>query len=150
MYSSVIQLCIYMYLSFLKFFPHLGYYRILSSVPCVMLMSDVICYRGFICHLHTFCCSVAKSRPALHNPMNCSTLGFPVPHHLLEFAQVHIDWISDAIQPPHPLLPSSHFTFNLSQHQGFSNESIFALGGQSIGVSALASVLPKNIQDWFL
>ena len=46
----------------------------------------------------------------------CSTSGLPIPHHLLEFAQVHIHWISDAIQPSHPLPPPS--AFNLSQHQG--------------------------------
>ena len=50
--------------------------------------------------------------------MECSTPGFPVPHHLLEFAQVHIHWIGDTIQPSHPLLPSSPSAFNLSQHQG--------------------------------
>ena len=64
------------------------------------------------------CCSVAKSRPILHNPIDCSTLGFPVPHHLLEFVQVHVHWVSDSIQPSHPLLPSSPFAFNFSQNQG--------------------------------
>ena len=43
--------------------------------------------------------------------------GFAVPHHLLEFAQVHVHWICDAIQPSHPL-PFSPSAFNLSQHQG--------------------------------
>ena len=33
------------------------------------------------------------------DPVNCRTPGFPVSHHLLEFAQVHVHWISDAIQP---------------------------------------------------
>jgi len=42
----------------------------------------------------------------------------PVPHHLLEFAQIHIHRVGDAIQPSHPLLLSSPFAFNLSQHQG--------------------------------
>ena len=42
--------------------------------------------------------------------------GFPVLHHLPEFARIHVRWVSDAIQPSHPLLPSS--AFNLSQHQG--------------------------------
>ena len=39
--------------------------------------------------------------------MDCSAPGFPVPHHLWEFAQVHVHWIRDAIQPSHPLLSSS-------------------------------------------
>ena len=61
----------------------------------------------------TNCCSsVAKSCPTL-----CSTPGFPVLHCLPEFAQVHVHWISGAIQPSHPLLPSSP-AFSLSQHQG--------------------------------
>ena len=51
-------------------------------------------------------------------PMNCSTPGIPVPHYLPEYPQVHIYWISVAIQPSHPLPPSSPIAFNLSQHQG--------------------------------
>ena len=49
---------------------------------------------------------------------------------------------------PHYLLSPSSPAFNFSQHQVFSNESAL-LGGQSIGASASASVLPKNIQGWF-
>ena len=36
------------------------------------------------------CCSVTQSRPILHEPMDCSTPGFPVLHHLLEFDQTHV------------------------------------------------------------
>ena len=55
----------------------------------------------------TFSCrSVAKSCLTLCNPVDCSMPGFPVLHHFLEFAQVHVHWISDAIQPSYPLLPS--------------------------------------------
>ena len=43
-------------------------------------------------------CSVAKSRPTLCNSMNCSTPGFPVLYHLPEFAQIHVHWVSGAIQ----------------------------------------------------
>ena len=64
------------------------------------------------------CCSVAKSCPTLHDPMNCSSPVFPVLHYLLEFAQTHVHWVNDAIQPSHPLLSPSASTFNLSQHQG--------------------------------
>ena len=49
--------------------------------------------------------------------MDCNTSGSSVLHYLPEFAQIHVHWVGDAIQPPHPLLPSS-FAFNLSQHQG--------------------------------
>ena len=54
---------------------------------------------------YKFCCSVTKSRLTLRYPMNCSMPGFPVLHYLLEFAQIHIHWVSDAIQPFHPLTP---------------------------------------------
>ena len=54
----------------------------------------------------------------LCDPMDCSTSGFPVPHHLLKSAQVHVHCISDAIQPSHPLTSSSPSAFSLFQHQG--------------------------------
>ena len=66
------------------------------------------------------CCSATNSCLILFNPMNWRIPGFPVLHHLLEFAQTHVHWISDAIQPSHPLSPSSPPTLNLSQHQGLS------------------------------
>ena len=69
-------------------------------------------------HLSCCCCSVIKSCPTLCSTIDCSTLGPAVPHHLLEFAQVHVHWVSDAIQPYHPLLPSSPFALNIAQHQG--------------------------------
>ena len=43
------------------------------------------------------CCSVVKSCPALWDPMDCSTPGFSVLHYLLEFAQIHVHWASDAV-----------------------------------------------------
>ena len=45
---------------------------------------------------------VAQSCPTLCDPMNCSTLGLPVHHHLLEFTQTHVHRVRDAIQPSHP------------------------------------------------
>ena len=47
--------------------------------------------------------SVAQSCLTLCNPMNCSTPGLPVHHQLPEFTQTHVHWVSDAIQPSHPL-----------------------------------------------
>ena len=52
----------------------------------------------------------------LCDPMDCSAPGFPVHHHLPEFAQTHVHQVSDAIQPSHPLSSPSP-AFNLSQHQ---------------------------------
>jgi hypothetical protein len=53
-------------------------------------------------------------------PTNYSMPGFSVLHYLLEFAQTHVHWIGDAIQPSHPLSPPSLLVLNLSQHQGLS------------------------------
>ena len=64
------------------------------------------------------CCSVAKSCPTPCDPMNCSMPGFPVLHYLPEFAQTHVHWICDAIQPSHPLSSPSPLALNLSQYQG--------------------------------
>ena len=57
--------------------------------------------------LSSVCCSVAKSCPPLCDTMNCHTWGFPVLYCLPEFAQIHVHWVSDAIQPSHSLLPNS-------------------------------------------
>ena len=91
--------------------------------------------------------SVAQSCPTLCDPMNCSTSGFSVHHHLPEFTQIHIHWVGDAIQPSHPLLSPFPPAPNPSQHQSFPMSQLFTRGGQSIGVSALASFLPENTQD---
>ena len=69
---------------------------------------------AFLLHV---CCSVAQSCPTLCNPMDCSTPGLPILHHLPEFAQTHVHWTDDANQPSHPLPPLSH-ALSLSQHQG--------------------------------
>ena len=61
--------------------------------------------------------SVAQSCPTLCDPMNCSTPGLPVHHQLLEFTQTHVHWVSDAIQPSHPLSSPSPLVPNPSQHQ---------------------------------
>ena len=92
--------------------------------------------------------SVAQSCPTLCDPINCSTPGLPVHHQLPEFTQTLVHRVGDAIQPSHPLWSSFPPAPNPSQHQSFPMSQLFAWGGQSIGVSALASVLLKNTQDW--
>ena len=62
--------------------------------------------------------SVAQLCPILWDPMDCSMPGFPVHHQLPELTQIHVHWVSDAIQPSHPLSSPSPPVFNLSQHQG--------------------------------
>ena len=58
---------------------------------------------------------VAQSCPTLCKPMDCSMPVLSVHHQLLEFTQTHVHWVSDAIQPSHPLLSPSLPAFNLSQ-----------------------------------
>ena len=67
--------------------------------------------------------SSVQLRPTLCNPMNRSTPGLPVHHQLPEFTQTHVHWVSDAIQPSHPLLAPSPPALNLSSIRVFSNES---------------------------
>ena len=94
--------------------------------------------------------SVVQSCPALWEPVDCSMPDLPVHRQLPEFTQTHVHWVGDAIQPSHLLSSPSPPAFNLSQYQGlFKWVSFFASGGQSIGVSISASVLPMNIQGWF-
>ena len=76
--------------------------------------------------------------------MNHSTPGLPVHHQLPEFTQTHVHWVSDAIQPSHPLSSPSPPTFNLFQWVSSLHQV-----AKCIGVSASASVLPVNIQHWF-
>ena len=86
----------------------------------------------------------------LCNHMDCTTPGFPGPHHPPELNQLHIHWIGDSIQLSHPLSSPSlseekKFTYPLP----FPVSQLFTSGGQSIGASASASILPMSIQCWF-
>ena len=84
---------------------------------------------------------MTKACLTLFDPLDCSTPGFPVPHHLPEFGQIHIHWISDAIQPSHPLLPSSHSVFSLSPSiRVFFKES----------ATSLHSIFSSSYVSWFL
>ena len=86
--------------------------------------------------------------PLSCGPMDCSTPGSSILHHLLEFAQIHVHCISGALWPCHPLLCSSPFVFNLSEHWVLFLW-VSSSRGWSIGASASASVLPMNIWGWF-
>ena len=90
------------------------------------------------------CCSVSQSCLTLCDPMDCSTPGLPVLHHLPKLAQTHV-------------MPSNHFVFChpllllssiFPSIRVFSKSQFIASGGQVIGTSASASVFPMNIQDW--
>ena len=83
----------------------------------VLIFSEVI----------TCCCSVNRLYPTFCNSIDCSMPGFHVLYYLLEFAQTHIYWVHGAIQPSHPLSPSSLPTLTFSQHQVFPNESTLSI-----------------------
>ena len=91
--------------------------------------------------------SVTQSCPTLCNPMNYSTPGLPVHHQLLEFTQTHVHPVV------HPAISSSVVPFSscsqsLTASESFPMSQLFTRGGQSIGVSALASVLSMNTLGW--
>ena len=92
--------------------------------------------------------SVAQSCPTLWDPMDCSTLGLPVHHQLPELTQTHVHRVGDAIQLSHPLSSFSSYFQSLPASASFPRSQCFASGGQSMRVSASASVLPMNIQHW--
>ena len=107
--------------------------------------------------------------PTVHNPMDCSTPGFPVPHRLLEFAQVHFHCIGDVIQPSNPVAPSpsalclcqnqglfqwvstSHQVAKVLelqlQHQSF--QWIFRVDFLDSGLTGLISLLSKGLSRVF-
>ena len=68
-------------------------------------------------------------------------------HQLPEFTQTHVHRVDDAIQPSHPLIPFSSYPQSLPASGSFPMSQLFPWGGQSIGVWAPSSVLPKNTQD---
>ena len=84
----------------------------------------------------------------LCDPVDCSMPGFPVLHHLPEFAQTYVHWVGDAIQPSHPLLSPSPPALNISQHQ-----DLFKWVSSSYQVAKVLSfsfnISPSNEhQDW--
>ena len=141
-------------------------YSLISSHPCLLPQSPKDCS----IHLCLFCClayrvidtiflnpiyicsvrSVQSTQSCLTlcNSMICNRPGLPVHHQLPEFTQTHIHQVSDAIQPSHPLLSPSPPAPTPSQQQSLSMSQLFAWGGQSNGVSASASFLPKKSQGW--
>ena len=92
--------------------------------------------------------SVAQSCPTLCDPMNCSTPGLPVHHHLPEFTQTHVHRVRDAIQPSHPLSSPSPPAPNPSQHQSLfqwvnSSHDLAIVNSvaMSIGINVSFSIL---------
>ena len=105
-----------MMLIFISMIPWHHAVLVLTLLPCLYSGRIMNCLETVVSLLLFSCYIVSDS----FDPMDCSTPGFPLLHHLSEYAQTHIHCVNDAIRPS---------------------------GGQSIGASA--SVLPMNIQDWF-
>ena len=100
--------------------------------------------------IYFLCCCwrpVAQLCTNLCDSLDCNTPDFPVLHHFLELAQTHAHWVGDAIQPSHSVIPFSSCLQSFPASGSFLMSQLFTSGGQSIGASA--SVLPKNIKDWF-
>ena len=99
--------------------------------------------------------SVAQSCPTLCDPMNHSTPGLPVHHHLPEFTQTHVHQVCDAIQPSHPGLFPSPPAPNLSQHQSLfqwvnsSHEVAKVLGLQLQHHSLSDTHIPLKMTKFF-
>ena len=105
------------------------------ALPQVVLSICILAY------LLKSCCSATQSCPTLCDPVDCSMPGFPVLRHLLEFAQTHVYWVSDAIQPSHP--PWYHPIFcscllSFAAAGSFKISPLFTSGRWSIGASASA------------
>ena len=92
--------------------------------------------------------SVAHLCPTLCDPMNRNTPGLPVHHHLPKFTQIRPSsrWCHPAILSS--VVPSSSFPQSLPASKSFPMSQLFTWGGQSTGVSTLASFLPKKSQGW--
>ena len=84
------------------------------------------------------------SRSVVSDRMNRSTPGLPVHHHLPEFTHTHVHRVGDAIQISSSVVPFSSCPQSLPASESFTMSQLFTWGGQSTGVSALASFLPKN------
>ena len=102
--------------------------------------------KPYMCFIFCFWFSVAQSCLTDCDPVDCCTPDLPVPHHLPKFAQVHVHCAGDAIQPSHPLLPSSPSALSFSQHQELFQWVSCSHQGTKI---LERQVLPTSIQGWF-
>ena len=82
----------------------------------------------------------------LCGPMDCSTPGFPDHHQLQGFTQTHVHRVGDAIQASHPLMLFSSCLQSFPASGSFPMSRLFSSGGQRLGASASAPVLPMDIQ----
>ena len=115
-----------------------------SSSSVVLYLSSL--FMSFVAQF----CSVIQSCLTLCDPMDCSTPGFPVRHQLQELARTQCPssrWCHPTISSS--VVPFSFCLQSFPTSRYFPVSQFFTSGGQSIGASASASVLPMNIQYWF-
>ena len=93
-------------------------------------------------------CSLTQSCLTLCDPIDCITLGLPISNRLLKFFQVHVNCMSEGIQPSHPLSLFLLLPSIIPNIEDFLISQLFASDDQNTGVSASAPVLPVNIQGW--
>ena len=112
------------------------------------MMTCCICLRRAD-EMWSFLLSFSCSVMSVCDPMECNAPGFPILHHLLDFAQTHIHQVGDAIQPSHPL---SFFSClqSFPASGSFPISWVFISSGQSIGVSASASPFQCIFRIYFL
>ena len=103
---------------------HLSLQYLDLSWPYVQNASDCWPSRGYGSSVSQLC-------PTLCDPMACSTPGLPVHHQLPKFTQTHVYWVSDAIQPSHPLLSPSPPASIFPSVRSFQMSQFFTSGGQS-------------------
>ena len=106
--------------------------------------NGTLCPSAFATIPFLCCCfSVPQSCPTLCVPVDSSTPGFPVLHHLPELLTL---MCTESGMPSNPF---SSCPQSFPASGSFQMSRLFASGGQSTGASVSASVLPMNIQDWF-
>ena len=131
------------------------HFNILSEIHFSLKMSQSSFPPTHTPENECWCVVAVQSCPTLCSSMDCHTPGSPVLHYLLEFAQIHVHWVRDADQPPHPLLPSSPFAFIFPSIKVFSNESAISIRPKywsfsfSISPSDEYSGLISFRIDWF-
>ena len=124
-----------------------------SGKPHVYVCQFLIIQWGVCTHTHTLTYTYISSVQLLScvrlfwDTIDCSTPGFPVHHQLPELTQTHVHWVSDAIQPSHPLSSPSP-AFNLSQHRGLFQWGFCLHQVAKVLEFQLQHVLQMNIQNW--
>ena len=102
-----------------------------------------------LCFLISFKLQLSLSCLKFCDPMECSMPGFPVHNQSPELAHTYVHRVGDAVQPSHLAVRFTSHLQSFPASGSFPASQFVGSGGQSIGLSASASVLPMNIQDCF-